>query len=105
MPATSIAGASVRYEIFGDGPTIVLIPGGRQPLEAVVPLAHPLADRHRVILWDRANLGASDVCFAGATDLDLWTDQLQGLLERPTYSVVNMVKPDTKLVLRYSLRF
>lgn len=29
----------------------------------------------------------------------------QGLLERPTYSVVNMVKPDTKLVLRYSLRF
>lgn len=29
----------------------------------------------------------------------------QGMLERPTYSVVNMVKPETKLVLRYSIRF
>jgi len=45
-------------------------------------LAEQLAADFRVLLWDRANVGRSDVQFRGARDLDLWSDQLAALLRR-----------------------
>jgi pimeloyl-ACP methyl ester carboxylesterase len=45
-------------------------------------IADNLAADFRVILWDRANIGRSDVQFRGARDLDLWSDQLAALLKR-----------------------
>jgi pimeloyl-ACP methyl ester carboxylesterase len=65
---------------MGAGVPVVLTPGGRCPLDLVMPLAEKLALRYRVIVWDRANLGGSDVVFRGASDLDLWSDQLEQLL-------------------------
>jgi len=49
-------------------------------MSAMRPVAEALASRFRVLLWDRANMGLSDVQFAGARDLDLWSDQLCALL-------------------------
>jgi pimeloyl-ACP methyl ester carboxylesterase len=89
MPATDIDGCSIAYEVLGGGVPLVLTPGSRNPLDAMRPIATALAANFHVLLWDRANIGASDVQFTGARDLDLWSDQLAGLLRRlefgPTY--------------------
>jgi pimeloyl-ACP methyl ester carboxylesterase len=107
MPVTAIHGCAVHYRVLGSGPDLVLSAGGRCPLEMVLPLAEGLAARHRVIVWDRANLGASDLCFDGASDLDLWTDQLHGLLDlldaRPAWLVA--ASSGARLSIRMALRY
>ncbi|MBO0692099.1 MAG: alpha/beta hydrolase [Acidimicrobiaceae bacterium] len=82
IASTDVDGCSIAYEVLGQGVPVVLTPGGRNPMEMARPLAEKLAASFRVILWDRANIGRSDVEFKGARDLDLWSDQLAGLLGR-----------------------
>lgn len=82
IASTEIDGCAIAYEVLGQGVPIVLTPGGRNPMEMARPLAEGLAAEFQVILWDRANIGRSDVEFKGARDLDLWSDQLAGLLRR-----------------------
>lgn len=82
VPATSIDDCSIWYEVLGEGPSVVLTPGSRNPLSTARHLAEALADQFRVILWDGANVGQSDVQFRGARDLDLWSDQLAALVRR-----------------------
>jgi pimeloyl-ACP methyl ester carboxylesterase len=82
MPATEINGCSIAYEVLGGGVPLVLTPGGRNPMTAMRPIADALASKFQVIIWDRANMGVSDVQFVGARDLDLWSDQLATLLRR-----------------------
>jgi len=72
----SINGAKVYYEEMGQGVPVVYTPGGRHDIEVVRPLAQKLARKYRVILWERANTGRSDVVYTGARDVDLWSDQL-----------------------------
>lgn len=89
IASTAVNGCSVAYEVLGEGTPVVLTPGGRNPMETARPLAERLAAHFQVILWDRANVGRSDVEFSGSRDLDLWSDQLAGLIRRlgvaPTY--------------------
>jgi pimeloyl-ACP methyl ester carboxylesterase len=82
IASTDIEGCSIAYEVMGDGVPVVLTPGGQNPMEVARRLAEGLAAKFQVILWDRANIGRSDVEFKGARDLDLWSDQLAGLLSR-----------------------
>lgn len=82
IASTDIDGCSIAYEVMGQGTPVVLTPGGRNPMEMARPLAEGLAANFQVILWDRANIGRSDVEFKGGRDLDLWSDQLAGLLNR-----------------------
>jgi pimeloyl-ACP methyl ester carboxylesterase len=82
MPATAIDGSSITYELLGSGLPLVLTPGGRNSIEIARGLVEQLALHFRVLVWDRANIGSSDVSFNGARDLDLWSDQLAGLLRR-----------------------
>lgn len=82
MPATEIDGCSVTYELLGSGVPLVLTPGARNPMGMARRLADKLAEHFQVLLWDRANIGSSDVQFKGARDLDLWSDQLAQLLKR-----------------------
>lgn len=107
MPSTSINGRSIYYEVHGSGPPVVLSPGGRNGVEHVLPLAEKLAAACTVLVWDRANLGRSDVCFDGACDLDLWTDQLDGLLRvlglRPAYLAA--ASSGARVSLRMALRY
>jgi pimeloyl-ACP methyl ester carboxylesterase len=87
----TVEGNKIYYEERGRGVPVVMCAGGQNRLETLRPLAEKLAVKYRVITWDRANLGRADIVLKGARDLDLWTDQLAGLLPqidaRPAYLV------------------
>jgi pimeloyl-ACP methyl ester carboxylesterase len=75
----------VEYEVLGDGRPWVITPGGRFSKDSpgVRELATALADRgNRVLIWDRPNCGASDVCFTGTSESAMQADVLAGLLEQ-----------------------
>jgi pimeloyl-ACP methyl ester carboxylesterase len=83
MPTANIDGLSIAYEVTGAGRPWVITPGGRFSKDSpgVRELAHALADAgNRVLIWDRPNCGASDVCFTGPTESDMQADVLSGLL-------------------------
>lgn len=77
---------SVSYEVVGDEggrPPWVITPGGRFSKDSpgVRELAVALAKRgNRVLIWDRPNCGASDVCFTGASESAMQADVLAELL-------------------------
>jgi len=81
MPFVSIGGHDVYFETFGEGPALVLTPGSQQSCDAIRPLGEKLAPKYRIILWDRANTGRAEPCFDGTRDIDLWADQLAGLIK------------------------
>jgi pimeloyl-ACP methyl ester carboxylesterase len=84
MAAVEIEGTTIAYEMIGDdGPPWVITPGGRfsKDVPGVRELADVLAARgQRVLIWDRPNCGASDVCFVGASESEMQADKLAGLL-------------------------
>jgi len=84
--ATAIVnGLSLSYEVIGDGRPWVITPGGRfsKDYPGVRELAQALAEQgNRVLIWDRPNCGASDVCFEGPSESEMQADVLAGLLSR-----------------------
>jgi len=76
---------TLAYELVGDegARPWVLTPGGRFPKdtpglrELAVDLA---AVGNRVLVWDRPNTGASDVCFTGESESAMQADALAALL-------------------------
>jgi pimeloyl-ACP methyl ester carboxylesterase len=83
MASCMVDGTTVAYELIGDGPPIVLTPGGRfsKDVPGIRELALDLAGHdYRVLIWDRPNTGASDVCFRGASESEMQADILAGLL-------------------------
>jgi pimeloyl-ACP methyl ester carboxylesterase len=85
MPATRVRECSVEYEVIGEGRPWVITPGGRFSKDSpgVRELATALAERgNRVLIWDRPNCGASDVCFTGTSESAMQADVLAGLLEQ-----------------------
>jgi pimeloyl-ACP methyl ester carboxylesterase len=88
MPTTDIEGITIAYDIVGDGrregPAWALTPGGRFAIDTpgLRELAEALAaNGGRVLLWDRPNTGASDVCFRGASESEMQADVLAGLID------------------------
>ena len=84
MATCTIDGTTMAYDLIGDGQPFVLTPGGRFGMDApgVRELARELAGhRKQVLIWDRPNTGASDVCFRGASESEMQADMLAGLLE------------------------
>jgi pimeloyl-ACP methyl ester carboxylesterase len=85
MPALTINGGDVVYELLGEdsAPPIVLTPGGRfsKDIPGLRPLAEALvAGGMRVLLWDRPNCGQSDVQLYGRTESHMRAETLQNLL-------------------------
>ncbi len=83
MPTTRVSGCSIAYEVIGDGRPWVITPGGRFSKDSpgVRELAAALAERgNRVLVWDRPNCGASDVCFTGPSESAMQADLLAELL-------------------------
>src|SRR5437763_5036349 len=88
MATVDIDGTTIAYEIIGNhsggaGTPWVVTPGGRFTKEApgVRELAEALAAHgQRVLVWDRPNTGASDICFRGASESEMQADRLAGLL-------------------------
>ena len=85
MPVADVDGLAIAYEIVGEGRPWVITPGGRfsKDYPGVHELAQALATAgNRVLIWDRPNTGASDVCFRGASESEMQADVLAGLLRR-----------------------
>jgi len=83
MPSTRLSRCSVTYEVTGDGRPWVITPGGRFSKDSpgVRELAAALAERgNRVLIWDRPNCGASEVCFTGTSESAMQADALAELL-------------------------
>jgi pimeloyl-ACP methyl ester carboxylesterase len=83
MPTAEIDGTLISYEVIGRGAPWVLTPGGRfsKDTPGLRELATELAAHGKqVLIWDRPNTGASDVCFAGPSESDMQADRLAGLL-------------------------
>lgn len=83
MPTADIDGTMLSYEIIGEGSPWVLTPGGRFSKDSpgIRELAQALAARgNQVLIWDRPNTGASDVCFSGSSESEMQADRLAGLL-------------------------
>ncbi|MDQ1508888.1 MAG: hypothetical protein QOG50_732, partial [Actinomycetota bacterium] len=87
MATVEIDGTTIAYEIIGSrragGTPWVVTPGGRFTKEApgVRELAVALAAHGRqVLVWDRPNTGASDICFTGESESEMQADRLAGLL-------------------------
>jgi pimeloyl-ACP methyl ester carboxylesterase len=80
---TQIEGLRIAYDVVGDGDPWVLTPGGRfsKDTPGLHELAGALAETgKRVLVWDRPNTGASDVCFTGSSESAMQADVLAGLL-------------------------
>lgn len=78
---TTRDGCRLAYELAGKGPLVVLTPGGRESRRVVAPLAEALAERVRVLSWDRRNTGESEVSFGRESEQVTWADDLAELLE------------------------
>jgi pimeloyl-ACP methyl ester carboxylesterase len=86
MPVANVDGLSIAYEVIGQGgQPWAITPGGRfsKDYGGVREMAEALAERGRqVLIWDRPNCGASDVCFRGSSESDVQADTLAGLLRQ-----------------------
>jgi pimeloyl-ACP methyl ester carboxylesterase len=84
VAVATVDGVSLDYEIIGDaGRPWVITPGGRFSKDSpgVRELAEALAaGGNRVLIWDRPNCGASDVCFTGPSESAMQADALAALL-------------------------
>jgi pimeloyl-ACP methyl ester carboxylesterase len=84
VPRIDINGISIAYELIGEGEkAITITPGGRFPKETpgVRQLAEALAGHgYKVLIWDRPNCGASDVCFEGECESFQNADTLAGMI-------------------------
>ncbi len=85
MPVTDVEGLAIAYEIIGEGQPWAITPGGRfsKNYGGVRELALALASHGKqVLIWDRPNCGASDVCFSGSSESATQADTLAGLLRQ-----------------------
>lgn len=65
-----VPGATLYYEVLGNGPTLLIIPGGPQDAGVFAELSAALADRYTVVTYDPR--GNSRTTFDGApTPLDV----------------------------------
>ena len=73
MPRIDISGIGIEYELIGEpgAHAVALTPGGRFSMnhEGIRELGEALVKGgKRVLLWDRPNAGASDICFDGESE-------------------------------------
>src|ERR1700712_4076669 len=83
MPVATVDGLGIAYEVVGEGRPWVITPGGRfsKDYPGVRQLAEALAQEgNQVLIWDRPNTGASEVCFTGTSESAMQADVLAGLL-------------------------
>jgi 2-hydroxy-6-oxonona-2,4-dienedioate hydrolase len=86
MARAVIAGIGIDYELIGPagGHVVALTPGGRfaRDTPGLREFGNALvAGGERVLLWDRPNCGASDVCFEGDSESAMQADALIGLID------------------------
>lgn len=77
-----VAGASLYYEVRGNGPVLLVIPGGPQDAGVFVGLAEVLADRYTVVTYDpRGNSRSRFDGDAAELDVDQQADDAAAIIE------------------------
>jgi len=86
MSTLKVPGAQLSYEVSGDGPLLILIPGARGEGEVFRPLAHALAAQYQVVIYDRRGFSRSSLDGPQDYDHRLETDadDVRRLIERLT---------------------
>ena len=85
MPVADVDGLAIAYEVVGEGQPWAITPGGRFSKDdpGIREMARDLAGHGKqVLIWDRPNCGASDVCFTGDSESAMQADTLAGLLRQ-----------------------
>lgn len=76
-----VPGARLHYEAVGQGPLLLIIPGGPQDAGVFAGLAQHLADRYRVVAYDpRGNSRSRFDGDAAAQDMDVHGDDAAALI-------------------------
>jgi ubiquinone/menaquinone biosynthesis C-methylase UbiE/pimeloyl-ACP methyl ester carboxylesterase len=84
-----VPGAQLFYEISGNGPLLILIPGARGDGESFRPLAHHLSAQYQVVTYDRRGFsrsyldGPQDYDRRLATDADDVRRMIEHLTDQP----------------------
>ncbi|HTV37576.1 MAG TPA: alpha/beta hydrolase [Xanthobacteraceae bacterium] len=67
MPISNIRGVNINWQVIGErGPWVMATTGGRRGHDEFIPMAQKIAkEGFRVMLHDRRNTGASDLCIEG----------------------------------------
>lgn len=80
MPYTQVDDARLYYEIHGNGFPLVLSHSGFSNLETFAKVTPQLAERYKIILWDRRTCGRSTAP-EGTNSAERWVEDLYGLLK------------------------
>jgi len=84
LPIANLTSARIHYRLLGDvGPWVVIMVGGRHPVDIALPMAKTLARQgFRVVLYDRRNCGCSSLNFKDLRpEEDAWVEDLLHLLD------------------------
>jgi pimeloyl-ACP methyl ester carboxylesterase len=86
MSTLTVPGARLYYDVSGDGPLLIMIPGAAGTEEVFRPLVGPLAERYQVVTYDRRGFSRSEL--DGPQDyehrLDTDADDVRRLVEQLT---------------------
>ena len=104
MPYAKVNGTNLYYEDHGEGPAVILTPGGRVDCNGLRPMAALLSPHCRVIIHDRRNCGRSDVVIGGElSEQHLWAEEMAGLLQQidavPAYAAGGSAGSRTSMTL------
>jgi pimeloyl-ACP methyl ester carboxylesterase len=104
MPYARVNGINLYYEDYGNGPAVILTPGGRVDHNGLRPIAALLSPKCRVILHDRRNCGRSDVAIGGElSEQHQWAEDMAELLKQlgatPAYAAGGSAGSRTSLTL------
>ena len=80
MPFAFASGVQLYYEIHGSGAPLVLLHGGWSDSSTFAANIPALAQRYQVIAYDRRGCGRSSKVDSSAHSVELWLDDLKGLL-------------------------
>jgi len=81
MPRTTVNGVSLWYELSGSGPYLVQIGGAVSAHEGYATVTPAMAEHFTVLDYDHRGYGHSDRPAGQVYDIDVWSDDLAGLLD------------------------
>lgn len=81
MPTARVNGAEIWYELTGSGPFLVQIGGAVSAHEGYSTITPAMAEHFTVLDYDHRGYGMSDRRSGQSYGLDVWVDDLAGLLD------------------------
>lgn len=82
--ALDVPGGSLHYEVMGQGPVLLFIPGGASDANGFLPMGERLADRFTVVRYDPRGISRSALPEPGDVAVETHADDARRLLEAVT---------------------